>query len=66
MAAVDSSEPGDREEGLVRKAPHIALLQHIVQDWPVGEPFWGTEDMVESLKRRHTEAWGRTTSSRTA
>lgn len=48
----------DREEGLAVEKPAVLLLRHIVANWPVGEPFWATQDMVQTLVWEVPEVWG--------
>ncbi len=47
-----------REEGLVRELPEIALLRDLMDEWPPGVELWPTEAMRQALVTRHSERWG--------
>lgn len=47
-----------KEEGLVRELPEIALLRDLMSEWPPGMELWPTEAMRQALVTRHPERWG--------
>lgn len=48
----------DRDDGLVRDKPHVALVRHLYDLWPAGLMFWPTTDMVRELASTHPDMWG--------
>lgn len=48
----------DKEDGLITEKPAVALLRHIAEQWPKGDGFWPTRDLVATLAQWHPEAWG--------
>src|SRR5690606_27207792 len=58
LAAADVEQVRlDREEGLAIEKPAVLLLRHIINLWPLGEPFWATTDLVDTLVMEHPEVW---------
>lgn len=47
-----------KEEGLVRELPEIALLRDLMDEWPPGVDLWPTEAMRQALVTRHSDRWG--------
>jgi len=48
----------DREDGMVREKPAVALLAHINELWPTGETFVPTADLLRWLVDEHPDTWG--------
>ncbi|WP_404375118.1 DUF3631 domain-containing protein [Kytococcus sedentarius] len=48
----------DREDGMVTQRPHVALLGHLFELWPEGEPFWSTSEITAALAYEHPDMWG--------
>ena len=48
----------NKEEGLVRELPEIALLRDLMQEWPPGVELWPTDAMRQALVTRHADRWG--------
>lgn len=48
----------DREDGMVRDRPAVAVLKHLHDLWPAGEPFMPTANLVSSLVSHHPDEWG--------
>lgn len=59
LAAADVAQVReDREAGLVRQRPHVVLLRHVHEVWPIGQEFSRTGDLVEALIASHPDVWG--------
>ncbi len=50
----------EREEGMTIDRPAVTLLRDLVDQWPDGEKFWPTKDMVEHLHEYKADSWGST------
>ena len=48
----------DKEEGLMRTHPAIALLRDVAEEWPEGLDVWPTESIRLALVTRHPDRWG--------
>lgn len=48
----------DREDGMIRTRPHVALLGHLLEVWPTGETFAPTADLIAELVHDHPDVWG--------
>jgi hypothetical protein len=48
----------DREDGLLREAPAVALLRHIQEVWPANTPFLPSEELIRHLVYEYPEMWG--------
>lgn len=48
----------DREDGMVRTRPAVALLTHMSEVWPTGEAFTSTADLVNALIFEYPDYWG--------
>ena len=48
----------DREDGMVRTRPAVALLTHMSELWPRGETFVSTTDLINGLIFEHPDQWG--------
>ena len=48
----------DREDGMVREKPAVALLAHINNLWPEGAAFVPTTDLLRWLADEHPDTWG--------
>lgn len=47
-----------REEGAVTQRPHVMLMQHLAEVWPIGAAFTPTEDIIDRLVHTHPDVWG--------
>ena len=43
---------------MVREAPHVLLLRHVMEVWPSGESFVPTPVLIDALARAHPDVWG--------
>ena len=48
----------DREDGLIKESPAVALLRHISEVWPGGAPFATSEQLATDLAMEYPEQWG--------
>ncbi len=48
----------DREDGMIVDRPHVMLLRHVAEGWPVEAEFVATTAMVNALVAEHPEVWG--------
>ena len=48
----------DREDGMVRTRPAVALLTHLHELWPHGDNFVPTSELVRDLILEHPDEWG--------
>ena len=48
----------DREDGMIRTRPAVALLNHLHDLWPQGENFVPTAELVTQLILEHPDEWG--------
>jgi hypothetical protein len=48
----------EREDGLVRERPAVALLRHIHEVWPEGTTFMPTETLIHLLILKAPHMWG--------
>lgn len=48
----------DREDGMTIQHPHVVLLHHLHQTWPVGATFVATADLVRDLALEYPDMWG--------
>jgi hypothetical protein len=59
MAAADVDQvEADREDGLVTDRPHVVLLRHLAEVWPVDQTFVPTAYLVSWLVDAHPAVWG--------
>lgn len=59
LALLDLEEQKrDREDGLAKEAPAVALLRHIAEQWPGDAPFATTSQLMEDLARNYPDQWG--------
>lgn len=59
MALNDKKEyEMDTEDGVLREAPHVALLRHIHEVWPTTVPFLPSENLITRLTLEYPEMWG--------
>ncbi|BAK36063.1 hypothetical protein MLP_30490 [Microlunatus phosphovorus NM-1] len=59
MAVADVAQfLADKEDGMVREAPHVLLLRHVMEVWPSGESFVPTPVLIDALARAHPDVWG--------
>lgn len=48
----------EREDGIMRERPAVALLRHVHEVWNEGETFLATDQLIERLVWEHPEMWG--------
>lgn len=48
----------DREDGMIRTRPAVALLTHLHEVWPDGDNFAATAELVNLLILEHPDEWG--------
>lgn len=48
----------DRDDGLITQRPHVALIAHLFELWPVGQTFAPTTDLITDLVMTHPDQWG--------
>jgi hypothetical protein len=48
----------DREDGMIRERPAVALLKHLHEVWPKEEMFVATSRLIEDLVFTHPTDWG--------
>lgn len=59
MAVADVEQfLADKEDGMVREAPHVLLLRHVMEIWPLGESFVPTPVLIDALAKAHPDVWG--------
>lgn len=48
----------DREDGMIRERPALALLRHLLDLWPEKTTFIATNVLCDDLARLHPDEWG--------
>lgn len=49
----------DRDDGMIAKRPHVALLEHLAEIWPTGATFVPTVTLVNDLIATYPHIWGK-------